>query len=180
MPDSWRCLAADWAVPPERTNPFLSEGPSPDSHAGDTSNPFLAPPSASTEEDMFRSPGWQDLPLPPASIPALTPPPAKAGPRTGGDPFAELTASRNRTGGCLSPVTLCLHVTPGSQGVSKNKKGLCAPATSSCVADYYEQWDPWPLSSIAASDSRQRRCGLSRAHWSVGHNHPGLQCPCDR
>ena len=73
MPDSWRCLTADRAVPRERTNPFLSEGPSPDSHAGDTSNPFLTPPSASTEEDIFRSPGWQDPPLPQASIPALTP-----------------------------------------------------------------------------------------------------------
>ena len=107
MPDSWRCLAADWTVQPERTNPFLSEDPSPDSLAGDTSNPFITPPSASTEEDMFRSPGWQDPPLPQASIPALTPPPAKAGPRTGGDPFAELTASRSRTGGRPRPATLC-------------------------------------------------------------------------
>ena len=133
LPDAWRWLAADWAVPLERTNPFLSEGPSPDSLAGDASNPFLTLPSASTEEDMFRSPGWQDLPLPQASIPALTPPPAKAGPRTGGDPFAELTASRSRTGGCLPLATLCrqsLQVAPGSQGGSNHKKRLCATATS--------------------------------------------------
>ena len=123
LPDSWRCLAADWALPPEHTNPFLSEGPSPNSDAGNASNPFVNPPSASTEEDMFRSPGWQDPPLPQASIPALTPPPAKAGPRTGGDPFAELTASRSRTGG--RPCGDCLQVTTGSQGESKPTGVVC-------------------------------------------------------